>query len=106
MIQAVQQSTEFGQFRTDIDEWIKSFHKRVSEIEGYSALVGEANDNINHNYELILELREKMDDVKQQIQTLKLTQLIIIKKVFAEDMARAGKNPDFLKKLLGEDVDV
>ena len=89
-------------FKTNIDSWIKDFNSRVTDMEEVADCFDEFKGNINHNYEISLDHKEKIDDLKQQIQTLKLTQLMIIKKVFAEDLALAGKNKDFLKKIMDD----
>ena len=67
-----------------------------------TAQLEEYQGNTNHNYELILEVRERIDDVREQIQTIKLTQLMIIKKVFAEELSLEGKNKNFLKQFLDD----
>src|SRR3989344_44777 len=96
---------EFFNFKNSIDSWIKDFNSRVNDVEASAEAMEEFTVNVNHNYELILDLKEKMDDMKEQIQTIKLTQLIIIKKVFAEELAIDGKNKNFLKKFLDEGQD-
>jgi len=97
---------EFFNFKNSIDSWIKDFNSRVNDVEASAEAMEEFTGNVNHNYELILDLKEKMDDMKEQIQTIKLTQLIIIKKVFAEELAIDGKNKNFLKKFLDEGQDI
>ena len=92
----------FFTFQKNVDDWIKEFNARVNDVESAAESFEEFQGNTNHNYELILEIKEKVDDVKEQIQTLKLTQLMIIKKVFAEELAIDGKNKNFLKKFLSD----
>ena len=97
--------SEFLIFKNSMDSWIKDFNSRVNDVEESADAMEEFTGNVNHNYELILDVKEKIDDLKEQIQTMKLTQLIIIKKVFAEELAIDGKNKHFLKKFLDESQD-
>ena len=104
IIQQIQETEQaFQEFRANVDAWIKDFNVRVNDVETFSESFEEMQGNTNHNYELILDSREKIDDLKQQIQTMKLTQLLIIKKVFAEELSLDGKNKHFLKKLLEQE---
>ena len=44
-----------------------------------------SDGNIEHNYELIYELKDKIEDLKQEINALKLIQIISIKKDLKEE---------------------
>ena len=42
-------------------------------------MVSENTDNIQHNYELIYELKDEIEELKQEINALKLIQIISLK---------------------------
>ena len=48
------------------------------------AVVSENADNIQHNYELIYELKDEIDELKQEINALKLIQIISLKQKTAQ----------------------
>ena len=98
-------SNDFLNFKSNVDSWIKNFNSRVNDVESATESLDEFQGNVNHNYELILDVKEKVDDLKEQIQTIKLTQLMIIKKVFAEELSLNGKNDKVIRKFLNDAED-
>ncbi|MEK6883267.1 MAG: hypothetical protein AABY22_26810 [Nanoarchaeota archaeon] len=66
-----------------INEWIKKFESDSSDakeaIIELQSLQNENIDNIQHNYELIYELKDQIEDLKQEVNALKLIQIINIK---------------------------
>ena len=91
---------ELVAFKENVDGWIKDINAKFQEIKDIPDAFGESLDNINHNYELIHEVRQSVEQLQNQIQTLKLTQLIMIKKLFKEDLANASKDKRFIEKLM------
>ena len=56
--------------------------KTLSVILPYSEMpeiLNENTDNIQHNYELIYELKDEIEELKQEINALKLIQIISLK---------------------------
>lgn len=43
-------------------------------------IVSENIDNTQHNYELIYELKDQLEELKQEINALKLIQIVSLKK--------------------------
>ena len=71
-------------FTDNVDAWIKQIRKEFTNFSDVPNLVGENTDNIQHNYELIYELKDQIDELKQEINTLKLIQIISLKKTRQE----------------------
>ncbi len=63
----------------NIDAWIKQIRSEFSELTDVSSVVDENVGNIQHNYELIHELRDEIDSLKKELSALKLLQLMQIK---------------------------
>jgi hypothetical protein len=62
---------EVEELKKSIDSWIK---KAMSDIKGIDANWKVVNDNvanINHNYELMLELKEDIKKIEDEINLLK-----------------------------------
>mgnify|MGYP001613372028 CR=1 FL=1 len=67
------------QFKDDVDYWIKTIQSKLSDLEQIPAVVNENLINIQHNYELIYELKDQIDDLKAEINAIKLIQIISLK---------------------------
>ena len=96
------QDAQFETFKTDVDEWIKTINGRVETLRELSGLMEENVGNTNQHYELIRDAIDKIDSIQQEIKTIKVTQLLIIRKVFNKDLAKAAKNQDFMEKMLAQ----
>ena len=70
---------EFETFRDNVDSWVKQIRREFSEFSDIPSLVNENADNIQHNYELIYELKDQIEELKQEINALKLIQVISLK---------------------------
>ncbi len=70
---------EFKNFKENIDKWIKQIRSEFSQVTDVSNIVEENVGNIQHNYELIHELKEEIKSLKKEIATLKLIELINLK---------------------------
>jgi archaellum component FlaC len=66
-------------FIENVDAWIKQIRGEFSEITDVSNIVEENNGNIQHNYELIHELKDEIDSLKKELGALKLLQLVSLK---------------------------
>ncbi|MCH8004492.1 MAG: hypothetical protein IH934_07745 [Nanoarchaeota archaeon] len=67
-------------FIDNVDSWIKQIRREFTDFSDLPNVVSESTDNIQHNYELIYELKDEMDELKQEINALKLIQIISLKK--------------------------
>jgi len=70
---------EFEIFRENVDLWIKQIRREFSEFSDMPSIINENADNIQHNYELIYELKDEIEELKQEINALKLIQIISLK---------------------------
>ncbi|MBI4452242.1 hypothetical protein HY637_02335 [Candidatus Woesearchaeota archaeon] len=83
---------EFEIFRDNVDSWIKQIRREFSEFSELPNAVNENADNLQHNYELIYELKDQIEELKQEINALKLIQIISLKQknaAKAEEQAQA-----------------
>ncbi len=71
--------TDTKNFMDNVDSWIKQIRAEFNQITDVSSIVEENVNNVQHNYELIYELKEQIDDLKADIKALKLMQLLQIK---------------------------
>ena len=63
----------------NVDAWIKQIRHEFGEMSDLPAIVTEHAENIQHNYELIYELKHEVENLKQEINALKLIQIIHLK---------------------------
>ena len=72
-------TADFEVFRENVDMWIKQIRREFAEMSDVPLLTNENTDNIQHNYELIYELKDEIEELKQEINALKLIQIISLK---------------------------
>lgn len=70
---------ELETFKDNVDLWIKQIRREFDEFSDLPAIINENTDNIQHNYELIYELKDEIEELKQEINALKLIQIISLK---------------------------
>ena len=70
---------ETKNFMDNVDSWIKQIRSEFNNITDVSDFVEENINNIQHNYELIYELKEEIDNLKGEIRAIKLMQLVTLK---------------------------
>jgi len=71
---------EVKNFIDNVDSWIKQIRREFSNFQDVPIVLTENTDNIQHNYELIYELKDQVDELKQEVNALKLIQIISLKK--------------------------
>ncbi len=86
-MEATLQTHDLAQFTENVDSWIKQVRSEVSQITDTSAIVEENSDNVQHNYELIYELKRDMERISDELKALKLMHLLQIK----GDLAKQNK---------------
>jgi len=74
------EGTDFYAFRENVDSWIKEFHGQMQEFSSVANTITETVDNTNHNYEMIRQMQQQMEQLQQELKTIKLMQLLAIKK--------------------------
>ncbi len=75
---------ELKSFTDNVDAWIKQIRREFTNFSDIPSVVNENTDNIQHNYELIYELKDQIEELKQEINALKLIQIISLKKTKEE----------------------
>lgn len=75
---------ELKSFTDNVDAWIKQIRREFTNFSDVPGIVSENTDNIQHNYELIYEIKDQIEELKQEINALKLIQIISLKKVKEE----------------------
>ena len=75
---------EVKNFIDNVDAWIKQIRREFSNFSDVPSVLSENTDNIQHNYELIYELKDQMEELKQEVNALKLIQIISLKKTKQE----------------------
>ncbi len=75
---------EVKNFIDNVDSWIKQIRREFSNFQDVPGVVSENTDNIQHNYELIYELKDQVEELKQEVNALKLIQIISLKKTKQE----------------------
>ena len=71
---------ELKVFTDNVDAWIKQIRREFANFSDIPGVVNENIDNIQHNYELIYELKDEIEELKQEINALKLIQIVSLKK--------------------------
>ena len=71
---------ELKVFTDNVDAWIKQIRREFADFSDIPGVVNENTDNIQHNYELIYELKDEVEELKQEINALKLIQIVSLKK--------------------------
>lgn len=81
---------ELETFRDNVDSWIKQIRREFAHFSELPGMLNENTDNIQHNYELIYELKDEIEELKQEINALKLIQIISLKQKMNQ---KAEENP-------------
>ena len=80
----IKMDPELKSFTDNVDAWIKQIRREFTNFSDIPSVVSENTDNIQHNYELIYELKDQIEELKQEINALKLIQIISLKNVKEE----------------------
>lgn len=67
---------DFAQFRNDVDFWVKDLNSKVVQVQNLPRIVDEHADNINHNYELIQDLKDEVKALREEISALRMIQVL------------------------------
>ena len=80
MNQEIQQQISLHEFKASVDSWIKEINGQVSDFKDVPQLLHDNVENIDHNYELIHQLKKEMHFLREEVKTLKLIQTVMLKK--------------------------
>ena len=68
-----------SKLQKNMDGHIKCLSKRMNEIEELPSFVNENTENIQQTYNLICDLKDEIEQLKMEINALKLIQMITLK---------------------------
>ena len=69
---------EMVTFKTEVDAWVKQLRSDYSNLNELPAMMDEQEGNVQHNYELIREMRDDMEMLREEIKLLKMIQIKLI----------------------------
>ncbi len=78
-------NSEILNFKENVDQWVKEIRHDVSQITDVSNAVNENIENTEHNYELIKEMRMEFEELKHELNALKIIQIASIRAQMKED---------------------
>ena len=58
--------------RNEVDAWVREMHAKVDQLADMPEVVIENTNNIQHNYEVIKEMKQQMDNLQQEVRLLRL----------------------------------
>lgn len=70
---------ETQKFKDNVDEWIKQMRADINKTKDLPLTVDENINNIQHNYELVQEMKDEIEDLKQEIKLLKIMHIMVLK---------------------------
>ncbi len=79
MQQSQLKQKDFETFRTDMDSWVKTLTRQISSYNHMPIMLEEHAQNIDHNYELIHEMRAEINKLRDEISALRIVQLLHLK---------------------------
>ncbi|PIN80192.1 hypothetical protein COV16_01330 [Candidatus Woesearchaeota archaeon CG10_big_fil_rev_8_21_14_0_10_34_8] len=84
MLEQISQDQQLITFKENIDSWIKQFNHQMNDVATMAEAVDENINNTNHNYEMLQKMQKQVDWIQQEVKTLKLMQLLVLKKTVNE----------------------
>lgn len=84
-------SQDFQGFKTNMDSWVKFFNNKLDVMRDFSLQIVETADNSNHNYELIKEVREDIEMLRQELRAIKLMQVLMLDKQTKKSIITASR---------------
>jgi hypothetical protein len=78
------QTQQFSSFMQNVDLWIKDFNHQMNDVGVMAEAVDENISNTNHNYEVLQKMQKQMESLQQEVKTMKLMQLLVLKKAVKE----------------------
>lgn len=58
------------------DSWVKQIKREQNEFDELPSLINENTDNIQHNYELIYELKDQIEELQKEINELSHSRVV------------------------------
>lgn len=70
---------ELSLFKADMDSWVKEMKRDLNDCTSALPIIDEHSENIDHNYEMMQEMRAEMNKLKEEMTALRLVQLLHLK---------------------------
>ena len=58
--------------RNEVDAWVREMHAKVDQLADMPEVVIENTNNVQHNDEVIKEMKQQMDNLQQEVRLLRL----------------------------------
>ena len=72
-------NAELINFKENIDAWVKEIRSEITKVQDVPYILEENLSNTEHNYELIKDLRAEIDELKHELNALKIIQIATLK---------------------------
>jgi hypothetical protein len=72
-------TTTIDDLKANFDDWVKEMNSKVCDLVELPDAMVENTGNIQHNYELATELKEEIQELKEEIKLLKLMNIVALK---------------------------
>jgi DNA gyrase/topoisomerase IV subunit A len=63
-------------FKSDMDCWVKDIKSELNTYSDVVPLISEHTRNIDHNYELLQQMRAEITQLKEELSALRLVQIL------------------------------
>ncbi len=70
---------EFETFKQNVDCWVKDMNGEISTLSSITPIVEENISNIDHNYELIQDMRTEIKQLRDELSAMKILQILSIR---------------------------
>ena len=87
----VKMKKQFDAFKLDMDGWIKSMNSELGRYRYIPPIIEENDENIDHNYEMLHQLRAEVHKLKEELAAMKLLQLMSIKDELSRQPSYSNK---------------
>ena len=71
--------TTIDELKANFDDWVKEMNSKVTDLVELPDALVENTGNIQHNYEIVTDLKEEIQELKEEIKLLKLMNLVVLK---------------------------
>ena len=71
--------TEIEQLKENMDMWVKEIRREIKELMYLPQIVNENINNVQDSYQLIYELKNEVEDLKEKLNAMRLIQIMSLK---------------------------
>ncbi len=70
---------DIEQFKNDVDNWVKELRSDILKTKEFNEILEENVGNTQHNYEITKSLQAEIEDLKQEVRLLKISQIALLR---------------------------